>query len=437
MVGVSKPEFEDVQAALRTRWPESQLEPSLDRIRDLLDVLGHPSRGFATVHIAGTNGKTSTTRLAALLLLGHGLSAGTYTSPHLEVVEERLGANGMIATPDEFAQAITDVAAFADLLEEREDVRFSYFELTTAAAFAFFADKAVESAVVEVGLGGRLDATNVVDAKVAVLTGVDLEHTEYLGRTVEEIAPEKLAIAGPGSILVSGPVPPSVFDLAEERARELGIEHRAFGRDFWVEARPAVGGWHIDVHGMEEEYRGIHLPVHGRHQTVNAAVALASVEALLGRRLVPEAVAEATGAFAVPGRMEAVAGDPLILLDGAHNPAGFKALDESLEEEFPTTRWVLVLGAMGDKDLETMVDHISGRLEGIVTTSPEGERAIPAAEVAARAMPHVKAEVEAVGDPQAALEVARQKAGSEGAVLVAGSLYLVGEIRRALGVGSS
>lgn len=413
------------------------MQPGLERIRLLVETMGSPHTGYPIIHIAGTNGKTSTTRFAALLLLAHGLSSGTYTSPHLEVVEERFGANDMFATPDEFAQAITDVAAFADVLEARGDIRFSYFELTTAAAFAFFADKAVESAVVEVGLGGRLDATNVVDAEVAVLTGVDLEHTEHLGATVEEIAAEKLAIAGPDSILVTGPLPESVFELAADTARRLGIEHRAFGRDFFVEARPAVGGWHLDVQGAEEEYRDIHLPLHGRYQTVNAAVAIAAVEALLGRRLVPEAVAEAAASFSVPGRMEAVASEPLVLLDGAHNPAGFMALDQSLAEEFPTTRWVLVLGAMGDKDLEAMVDHISGRVESIVTTSPAGERAIPAGDVAARVMPRVQAEVEPVGDPQAALKVARQKAGSDGAVLVAGSLYLVGEIRTAIAAGAS
>lgn len=409
------------------------MRPGLERIQALVEAMGSPHRGYPIIHIAGTNGKTSTTRLAALLLAAHGLSAGTYTSPHLEVVEERFTANGEIATPNEFAQAITDVAAFADLLEERDaDLRFSYFELTTAAAFAFFAEKAVESAVIEVGLGGRLDATNIVDADVAVLTGVDLEHTEYLGSTVEEIAPEKLAIAGPGSILVTGPLPPSVFDIAEARARELGIQHRAYGRDYGVEARPAVGGWQMTIHGAEDEYGGIHLPVHGRHQTVNAAVAVAALEALLGRRLASEAVTEATSSFAVPGRMELVPGEPLVMLDGAHNPAGFKALDSSLQEEFPTTRWVLVLGAMGDKDLEAMIDHVSGRLDAVVTTSPEGERSISAQEVAARVMPGVKVEVEAVGDPVAALEVARQKAGSEGAILVTGSLYLVGEIRRSI-----
>lgn len=407
------------------------MQPGLERIQLLVETMGSPHLGIPVIHVAGTNGKTSTTRLAALLLVTHGLSTGTFISPHLERVEERLGVNGRIATPDEFAQAITDVAAFADILEGRNQARFSYFELTTAMAFAFFADQAVETAVIEVGLGGRLDATNVVEADVAVLTGIDLDHTEYLGTTVEAIAAEKLAIAGPDSILVSGPLEPSVFEIAEQTARTLGIQHRAYGRDFAVDARRAVKGWQIDIHGAEADYEGLHLPVHGRHQTVNAAVAVASVEALLGRRLDREAVAEATVVYDTPGRMEPVAGEPLILLDGAHNSGGFRTLEAALAEEFPTTKWVLVIGVMGDKDLESMVGQVAGRLEAVIATSVGGERAVAAADVADRIARLVPLPVEAVGDPTAALEVARQRAGGDGAVLVAGSLYLVGAVRKA------
>jgi len=409
------------------------MQPGLERIRLLVETMGSPHEGYPIIHVAGTNGKTSTTRMSALLLLAHGLNAGTYISPHLEAVEERLGVLGRNATPEEFAQAVTDVAAFADILEERnEGVRFSYFELTTASAFAFFADQAVDAAVIEVGLGGRLDATNVVDADVAVLTGVDLEHTEYLGTTVEQIAVEKLAIAGPGSILVTGDLPEPVVEIAAATARDLGIEHRAYGRDFSVDARPAVRGWHMDIHGAETDYPDLLLPVHGRHQTHNAAVAVAAVEALLGRRLDEEAVGEAVASFTAPGRMEIVAREPLVMLDGAHNPGGFAALNRSLSEEFPTTRFVLVVGVMGDKDLEAMIGHISERVDAVVTTAASGERPLPASEVAARVAKIVQVPVEAGGDPWSALEVARQKAGSEGAVLVAGSIYVAGEIRRAL-----
>lgn len=407
------------------------VKPGLERIRLLVEAMGSPHLGVPSIHVAGTNGKTSTTRLSALLLVAHGLSTGTYTSPHLERIEERLGSNGRIATPDELVQAVADVAAFAEILEDRGDARFTYFELTTAMAFAFFADQAVESMVIEVGLGGRLDATNVVEADVAVLTGVSLEHTEYLGPTVEAIATEKLAIAGPDSILVTGPLDPSVFDLAEKRARELGIQHRAFGRDFSVDATRAVKGWQIDIQGAEDDYPGLHLPVHGRHQTLNAAISVAAVEALLGRKLDPGAVAEATGVFDTPGRMEPVAGEPFVLLDGAHNEGGFATLEEALDEEFPTTRWVLVLGVMGDKDLEGMVARIASRVDAVITTTVPEERAVPAAEIASRVAPLVTVPVESIGDPETALEVARQRAGADGSVLVAGSLYLVGVLRQA------
>lgn len=408
------------------------VDPGLERIRLLVETMGSPHLGVPTIHVAGTNGKTSTTRLSALFLYAHGLSTGTYISPHLEFVEERLGVNGRIATPEELAQAVSDVAAFADILEERGRARFTYFELTTAMAFAFFAENAVEAAVVEVGLGGRLDATNVVDAEVAVVTGIGLEHTEYLGPDVLSIAAEKLAIAGPGSILVTGPMQPEVFDLASRRARELGIEHRAFGRDFSAEANRAVKGWQLHVKGAESDYPDLQLPVHGRHQTVNAAVAVAAVEALIGHRLDPAAAAEATSSFTAPGRMEPVATEPLVMLDGSHNADGFAVLEAALDEEFPTTRWVLVFGVMGDKDLEGMIGNVADRLDAVIATAPAGERTVPAAEVAARIRSLVDVPVEVVGDPVRALEVARQHAGADGAVLVAGSLYLAGEVRRAL-----
>ncbi|MGA7269566.1 MAG: Mur ligase family protein [Acidimicrobiia bacterium] len=408
------------------------IKPGLDRIRLLVETMGSPHTGYPIIHVAGTNGKTSTTWLSALLLTAHGLNTGTYTSPHLEVIEERLGINGRIATEDELTQAVADVAAFADILESRGQAQFTYFELTTAMAFAFFAEHAVEAAVLEVGLGGRLDATNVVDADVAVLTGVGLDHMEYLGPTVEAIAVEKLAIAGPGSILVTGPLVPAVEELAQGVAADLGIEHRAFGRDFSVDAKRAVGGWRLDVHGAESSYPDVVIGVHGRHQAVNAAVSVAAVEALLGRALDPSAVVEACAAFTAPGRMEPVASDPLVLIDGAHNADGFEVLEAALSEEFPTTRWVLVLGVMGDKDVEAMMGHVRDRIDAVVATQIVSDRAVPAAELGRRIEEATDLPIEVVTDPARAVERARQLAGAEGAVLVTGSLYMIGQVRSAL-----
>lgn len=405
------------------------VRPGLARIDNLLETMGRPEEGYPLVHVAGTNGKTSTSLLATWLLVAHGLTTGTYTSPHLQKVEERLAVNGRFASREEFALAISDVAAFADILEQRGGEPHTYFELTTAAAFAFFADQAVDAAVIEVGLGGRLDATNVVDAEVCVVTSIGVEHTEYLGEDVATIAGEKLGIVGPGSILVTGPLPPEALQAAEETARRLGIQHRQFGRDFSVEeAERGVGGWMATLAGAEDTYRNVFLPLHGRYQLLNLATAIAAAEALMGRKLDAEAVQDASAVASIPGRMEPIASNPLLIIDGAHNADGVLTLVESLEEEFPTTRWQVVLGVMGDKNVAAMLDHLEPVTDGVIVTAAQSERAVKPAElgrkVAEAGLPVLVAEDLAQG-----LDMARAEAGPEGAVLVTGSLYLVAEVR--------
>ncbi len=408
------------------------VKPGLDRIRGLLDAMGNPEHGYPIIHVAGTNGKTSTSRLATWLLIAHGLTTGTYTSPHLQRVEERLALNGAYSTPDQFALAVSDVAAFADILESRGGDPHTYFELTTASAFAFFADQAVDIAVLEVGLGGRLDATNVVDGEVCVVTSIGIEHTEYLGDDVASIASEKLGILSPGSILVTGPLPDAARERAEETARELGIQHRQYGRDFSVlDGQIGVGGWLTTIAGAESTYEDVFLPVHGRHQLVNLAVAIASVEALIGRKLDSDAVADAAAAVSLPGRMEPIGANPLVMLDGAHNADGVATLVSSLEEEFPSARWQVVLGVMGDKNLDAMLSHLEPITDGVVATAADSQRSVTpgqlAEEVGTFGLP-----VLAADDVPHALDMARAEAGPDGHVLVAGSLYLVGEARDAL-----
>ena len=402
----------------------------LERMRDLMERMGHPEQGYPIVHVAGTNGKTSTSRLTSLILVAHGLTTGTYTSPHLQLVEERLAVNGRTATRDEFAIAVTDAAAFAETHEQGGGSPYTYFELATASGFAFFADQAVNAAVLEVGLGGRLDATNVVDAEVCVITSIGLDHTELLGDDLAQIAGEKAAIAGLNSILVSGPLPASALEVVAGRARELGIQHRRFGDDFEiVGAERGVGGWLTTIRGAEAEYEDVFLPLHGRHQVINLAMAIAATEALLGDRLDPEAVRDASAAATAPGRMEPLARSPLVLVDGAHNVDGVEVLVEALKEEFPTTSWHLVLGVMGDKNVELMVERLAPVLEGVVTAAVDSERAVSASELAERVAARVSIPVlvsEGVGD---ALDMARAEAGPGGAVLVTGSLYLVGRVR--------
>lgn len=406
-------------------------EPGLDRMRDLLDLMGRPYDGYPLIHVAGTNGKTSTSRLASLILVGHGLTTGTYTSPHLQRIEERLAVNGRSSTSEEFALALSDVASFADLREAAGGDPNSYFELITAAAFAFFADKAVNAAVLEVGLGGRLDATNVVDADVCVVTSIGVDHTEYLGEDVGGIAREKLAIAGTGSILVSGELPEPAMEAAMGTARDLGIQHRRFGVDYGIDDyERGVGGWLVTVRGAESNYPDIFLPLHGRYQLNNLAMAIAAAEALVGRKLDEEAVRDACAVATAPGRMEALAASPFVMVDGAHNADAVETLVESLKEEYPTTRWQLLVGVMGDKNVDLMLEYLAPAIGGVVTTAVDAPRAMPASELAATAV-RVLGDVPVVSSDsvEIGLDMARAEAGAEGAVLVTGSLYLVGAVR--------
>jgi len=406
-------------------------EPGLDRMRDLLALMGRPHEGYPVIHVAGTNGKTSTSRLATLVLVAHGLTTGTYTSPHLQAIEERLSVNGRVSTSEEFALAISDVAAFADLRENAGEVPNTYFELTTAAAFAFFADQAVNAAVLEVGLGGRLDATNVVDAEVCVVTSIGEDHTEFLGKDIAGIAAEKLAIAGTNSILVTGPLPDEAMEEANGKARELGIQHRRFDWDYGVETyERGVGGWLVTLKGAEATYENIFLPLHGRYQLTNLAIAVAACEALVGRKLDSEALQDAAAVATAPGRMEALASSPFVMVDGAHNADGVRTLVESLQEEYPTTKWHLLLGLMGEKNVDLIIELLGPIARSIVTTAVDSARALPAAQLAekvTRVLPGVPVLVSET--VEYGLDMARAEAGGDGAVLVTGSLYMVGEVR--------
>lgn len=409
-------------------------EPGLDRITDLLDLMGRPHEGYPIIHIAGTNGKTSTSRLATLIVVAHGLTTGTYTSPHLQHIEERLAVNGRISTSEEFALAVSDVAAFADLREGAGDVPNTYFEITTAAAFAYFADQAVNAGVIEVGLGGRLDSTNVVDAEVCVVTSIGVDHTEFLGQDIGQIAREKLAIAGLRSILVTGQLPDVAMEEARRTARELGIQHREFERDYGIdEYERGVGGWLTTIRGAEASYKDIFLPLHGRYQLDNLAMAVAAGEALIGRKLDTEALRDAAAVATAPGRMEPLAASPFVMVDGAHNADGVETLVASLREEYPTTRWQLLLGVMGDKNVELMIGHLAPIVTGVITTAVDEKRAVPAVELARRVakvapdVPVLPSESVEIG-----LDMARAEAGAQGAVLATGSIYLVGHIRNLL-----
>ncbi len=396
-------------------------------------MMSEPHRGYPVIHIAGTNGKTSTARMAAAILLEHGLKPGLFTSPHLQTVEERFEVGGERMTQEEFTAAIGDVKPIVDLFEERGGDGVTYFELTTALAFSWFAERTIDVAVVETGLGGRLDSTNVVESAVAVVTTIGLEHTAYLGDSLGAIATEKVAILDDGRVLVTGDLPVEALEAAQRRVELTRSSWLRLGKDFSVRsAQTTDGGWSVDLEGVHRDYEDVSLLVHGRHQTVNWANAVAAVEALFGRSLDTEAVATAASRVTLPGRMEVIGRDSIIMLDGAHNPEGMAALAAALAEEYPATKWSLVFGVMVDKDVAGMLRLLAPHVDSLYAASAADGRARSAGEVAAMA---TEAGIEGAivcGSVAEAVSAAR---GSGGPLLVTGSLYVVGEARTAIALG--
>jgi dihydrofolate synthase/folylpolyglutamate synthase len=403
--------------------------PTLERISAMVELLDRPQRAYPLLHITGTNGKTSVTRMVARLLQFHGLSVGAYTSPHLERVNERLTWEGEAVSCEALAEVLERVAAIESYLSEPP----SYFEVLTAAAYRFFADVAVDVAVVEVGLGGTWDATNVADGTVAVVTNVGVDHTEYLGSTRASIAAEKAGIVKPGATLVLGEPDPLLrhFFLDRGPGRVLVRDE-----DFGVFARrPGHDGQLVDLRTQRGVYRNLYLPLHGAFQADNAACAVASAEAFFHAPLKPEVVAEALAGMRSPGRLEVVGHQPLVLLDGAHNVAGAEALRAAVAEEFPTTSRTLVVGLLQEKDPVGMLEALGAASTArVVVCSPRTPRAFDPGVLARAALK--------VGVAPTRLEVATNVAQAlaralavtppDGQVLVTGSLYLVGEARSAL-----
>jgi dihydrofolate synthase/folylpolyglutamate synthase len=435
-----------VLKALEARFP-TRMVPDLDRIRDLLDLLGEPQRGFPSIHITGTNGKTTTARMIDALLREFGIRTGRYTSPHLRRVTERIAIDGAPIDDDTFAAVYDDIAPYLEFVDSRHRDPMTFFEVLTGMAFAAFADAPVDVAVIEVGLGGRWDATNVVDAPVAVVTPIGLDHMQYLGDTVEAIAGEKADIVHPGAILVSGPQPPGAERVLEARVAAVGATQVRAGADFGVRARSvAVGGQVLDLQGLGGEYDEVFLPLYGAHQAGNAATALAAVEAFLGLRGGPaegrgpldvEVVRAAFASVTSPGRMEVVRRSPTIVLDGAHNPAGAFALAAALEESFTFERLFAVVAVLDDKDAAGLLGALEPVVTGVVVTTNSSPRALPA-DALARVAVEVfgDARVEVAGRLDDAIDAAVAEVETEliggGGVLVTGSIVTVGDARALL-----
>lgn len=440
-----------VEAELNLRWPETKIEPSLARIAALVNLMGEPHRGYPVVHVAGTNGKGSTTRMVDALLTRMGLRVGRYTSPHLQLVTERIALDGVPISAAAYVDLYRDVAPYVTMVDNAggpDAVPMSKFEVLTGMAFAAFADAPVEAAVVETGLGGSWDATNVVDGDVAVITPIGVDHVEYFGGDPAKAAVEKAGIIKPGSVAVIAEQDPEVQKILLERAVEVDASVARAGSEFGVlEREVAVGGQMLKLQGLGGVYDEIFLPLHGAHQAANAALALAAVEAFFGagkdRKLVVEAVREAFAEVETPGRLERVRAAPTVLLDAAHNPHGAKALATTVAEEFAFRRLVAVVGVMAEKDARGILDALEPVVSEIVVTKNSSPRAMPLDELNDIAISifgedRVVAESSLDTALETAIGLVEQSDDPEeplagGGVLVTGSVVTAGEARTLFG----
>lgn len=363
------------------RAPEHDIEPSLDRIRMLLDILGDPQNTFPTVHITGTNGKTSTARMIDAVLTAFGVRVGRFTSPHLIDVRERMNIEGAPISREAFIAAWNDIAPYVEMVDTKSvangGVRLSFFEVFTALALVAFADHPVDAGVIEVGMGGTWDATNLIEAGVSVIMPIDLDHTKWLGSTIREIAEEKAGIIKPGQIVVIAEQPEEALEVLLDRAREVDAIVRLEGRDFEViDRQMGVGGQLVTVRTPSATYTDVFVPLFGEHQAHNAAAALVGVEAFMGGRALDAKIVENGMMTATsPGRLQVVRTSPTILVDAAHNPAGARVLADALDDSFAFAHVVGVYSAMGDKDIESVLAEMEPHLDSIVIIEMPGERA--------------------------------------------------------------
>ena len=445
----------EVEEELNERWPETKIEPSLDRIELLMDLLGHPERSFDVIHIAGTNGKSSTARMVDSLLRAFHRRVGLVTSPHLQRVTERIGIDGQPIHPRDYVRIWHEIKPFVEMVDAQSDVPMSKFEVLVGLSYAAFADAPVDVAVVEVGLGGRWDATNVVTADVSVITPVGMDHTDYLGDTITEIAGEKAGIIKPRedaddpltpneNIVVIAEQDPEAMRVILQQAVDVEAGVARSGSEFAaLESRIAVGGQQVNIQGLGGLYEDIFLPLHGEHQAKNAAVALAAVEAFFGASAGhPLDVATVRNGFAQaisPGRLERVRTSPTTFIDAAHNPHGAKALGAALDRDFDFARLIGVLSIFADKDATGILTALEPYLTEVVITQNSSPRALDAYELAETARDiygeeRVHVAEDLPGAYAQAVELAEDAEVQSGSgIIITGSVVTAGDARAMFG----
>lgn len=399
--------------------------PSTANIESLLSVLGDPQNDYRVLHVTGTNGKGSTSQIVTKLLMAHGLKVGTYSSPHLESIRERIQVNGEAIAEEDFAEAVAAVAN----AEGMSGVRPSYFEIMTAAAFRWFSDDAIDVAVIEVGMLGRWDATNVVKPDVSIITNIALDHMEFAGPTLAHIAKEKAGIIKQGSIAVIGELNEDLHSIFSAEPHDE-ILFRGDQFDV-VDNHLALGGRSLHVRTPRADYIDLFVPLHGWHQGDNTAVAIMAVESFFGNALDQETLQEGLSSVVMPGRFEVVGHQPLVILDGAHNPAGAEVCASVFFDDFdPHGRRILVVGVLGGRDISDTLSALKvDEFERVICCTAPSPRARSAAEIAAIAEEMGCSDVLTVDTVERACDLALADATSDDAVLIAGSLYVVGSAR--------
>ncbi|MFM1926951.1 MAG: hypothetical protein RLZ06_527 [Actinomycetota bacterium] len=435
---------DEVMDALLTRIPENKLRPRLEPTRRAVELLGDPQKSYRVIHVTGTNGKTTTTRIIERILRELGLRTGRFTSPHLVRLNERMAIDGEPVGDQQLAEVWADIEpilAMVDAeLEAEGDTKLTFFEALAVLGFAVFADAPVDVLVLEVGMGGEWDSTNVADGDVAVFTPISIDHAERLGSTLAEIAKTKSGIIKPGAIVVSSEQTPEALAVLEAKAAEVAESFAVYGRDFEIlDVEPDVAGQRFSVKTLTSEYRDLFLPLHGEYQAENAALAISAVEAFFGvsSRLFDDVLRVAIADSTSPGRLQVVSRKPLTILDAAHNPGGAESLARAMKKTFGAPKTVAVISILGDKDARALLQALNSTAETFVVTQSTSPRAIEVHELEKIAIEIFgENRVRTASTPYRAVELAKELVSEDGAIVVTGSITLVGDVLKNIQLGS-